>query len=412
MQRRDSAPRIVLKSGRVQPIWQGHPWVFTGAVDRVEGHPAPGDCVTVVDPKGQPLGWGVFHPRSQIQVRMISSVHEGVAADLSSETGVAALLQQRIAQAAAIRQRLGLPSDQTTAFRLVHAEGDRLPGLTVDWYQGVAVVQFTTLGMKRRQAAIVDALRQLPSPWALDAIVETVVPRFAQMEGFEATPGVLYARSGFQLGSGLLGLESGISFWISPLEGQKTGLFVDQRDNRLQFAQAVQGLHVLDVCSYTGGFALQALRRGARSAVCVDASEKALSQLAENAARNQLPAVQCVQSDAFDFLSALPPQSQEAIVLDPPKFAYAAKDVNTALSAYRRWNAAAFRAARPGAVVATCSCSQRVDVPSFQRMLAAAAVDAKRQVRLLSMGRQAPDHPILPAFPEGDYLKFALLYVE
>lgn len=406
--------RVIVKSGRVQPIWFGHPWVYTGSIERIEGQPQAGDLVELQDPKRQCLGYGLFHPTSQIQVRMLSAANESWAPTsfLRPDLALADLVRQRLLQATQIRMRLRLPSQDTDAFRWVHSEGDRLPGLTIDWYQRVAVIQFTTFGMKRLEQVVVDALLSMPEPFRPSTIVEVAAPRFARLEGFDAQTRVLHADPLFRADDKIICKESGVFFEVSPLDGQKTGLFLDQRDNRLTFAAFCQGLDVLDVCSYTGGFALQALRHGANKVTCVDSSEKALAQLKNNAQRNQWTAVECIQSDAFDFLEKLPAMSQDILVVDPPKFAHATKDIPAALKAYRRLNAAAMKAIKPGGILATCSCSQRIDPLSFQRMIAAAAVDAQRSVRLLVLDRQAADHPILPGFPEGDYLKFAVLFVE
>ena len=385
---------LILKRGRANPLWQGHPWVYSGAIAREDGAYQPGDIVDVADTEGRYIGRGFVNPRSQIRVRMMTQRDEAVDAQL---------IARRVKEAAGLRARLGLPSAATTAYRLINSEGDALPGVVVDVYGDVCAVQFTALGMKRREVELYDALEAVVKP---RAIVEVSAGGFAQVEGFASAT---RAVRGDEAAIGEVRCrENGLELEVDPLHGQKTGMFLDQRENRRMLAQLAKDARVLDVYTYAGGFALNALRGGAREAVCVDASGRALERVRRHAELNQLGNIETVEADAFRFLETVKPRSFDVVVLDPPKFARGRKDLEAALKGYQRLNTLGMTAAADGALLATCSCSQLVDEESFERMLAGAAKDAGRRVQLLVSASQGPDHPVPPAFPEGRYLKFLL----
>jgi 23S rRNA (cytosine1962-C5)-methyltransferase len=388
---------VFLKRGRANPLWQGHPWVYSGAILREEGEHQPGDVVDVADAEGRFIGRGFVNPRSQIRVRMVTTRDEAVDA---------ALIARRVKEAMGLRARLRLPSEETTAYRLINSEGDGLPGLVVDVYGDVCAVQFTALGLKRREIEVYDALAQLLSP---RAIVEVSAGGFAQVEGFASATRAV--RGDDEAAQKVRCRENGLELEVEPLHGQKTGMFLDQRENRRRLAQLAEGARVLDVYTYAGGFALNARRAGAREATCVDASGRALERVRAHAELNGLSAIETVEADAFRFLEATRPRSYDIVVLDPPKFARARKDLEAALKGYQRLNALGMNACADGALLATCSCSQLVDGETFERVIAGAAKDAGRRVQLLETASQGPDHPVPPAFPEGRYLKFVLCRV-
>lgn len=452
---------VHLKRGRANPVWHGHPWIFSGAIERVLGDCEAGDVVSVRDAEGRLIGQGLYNPRSQIVVRMLTrgligagreletlglpatpdadppprgrseprsvvehlpppsslSAPRPAGADDATERALAQLIAQRIAEAAALRRRLGLPGADTTAYRLINSEGDGLPGLIVDVFGDTAAVQFTALGLKRREDAVLGALRD-PATWAPveppRSIVEVSAGSFAQVEGFSVTARVLSGDPA-RLTTGALCLEHGVQLTVElsggPGGGQKTGMFLDQRENRARLGRLCAGARVLDVYSYAGGFALQALRGGASAATCVDMSARALSRAAAHAEQNGLGPLETVEADAFRYLEGVTPYSYDVVVVDPPKFARAQKDLGPALKGYQRLNALALNAVRRGGLLATSSCSGLVDATAFERMLAAAAQDAGRRVTLLETASQGPDHPVPPGFPEGRYLKFFLLGV-
>jgi 23S rRNA (cytosine1962-C5)-methyltransferase len=317
----------------------------------------------------------------------------------------AAFVARRVDEALGLRKRLALPSEETTAYRLVNSEGDGLPGCVVDVYGDVCAVQFTALGMKRMEEAVYAALAQALSP---RAIVEVAAGGFAQIEGFASATRPVHG----ELGDGkVICRENGVALEVEPLGGQKTGMFLDQRENRRRVAGLARGARVLDVYTYAGGFALAALRGGAASATCVDSSARALERARGNAERNGLAGLEAVESDAFRFLETARPRGWDLVIVDPPKFARAKKDLEAALKGYQRLNALAMNACADGALLATCSCSQLVAPELFERVIAGAARDAGRRVQVLEVASQGPDHPVPPAFPEGRYLKFVLCRV-
>jgi 23S rRNA (cytosine1962-C5)-methyltransferase len=388
---------VYLKRGRANPLWQGHPWVYSGAVAREEGSYEPGDVVDVSDAEGRYIGRGFVNPRSQIRVRMVTTRDEAVDEKL---------IARRVKEAIGLRARLRLPSEETNAYRLVNSEGDGLPGLVVDVYGDVCAVQFTALGMKRREAEVYDALAQLLSPRAM---VEVSAGGFAQVEGFASATRTV--RGEDTAAAAVRCRENGVELEVDPLHGQKTGMFLDQRENRRRLASLAKDARVLDMYTYAGGFALNALKAGAQQATCVDASGRALERVQAHAALNGLQGIETVEADAFRYLEAVKPRSYDVVVLDPPKFARARKDLEAALKGYQRLNALGMNACAEGALLATCSCSQLVDQESFERVIAGAAKDAGRRVQLLEVASQGADHPVPPAFPEGRYLKFMLCRV-
>jgi 23S rRNA (cytosine1962-C5)-methyltransferase len=392
--------KVYLKRGRANPLWHGHPWVYSGAIAREEGDYAAGDVVEVCDADGRHIGRGFVNPRSQIRVRMLTRKDEAIDR---------AWLAQRLDEARRMRARIGLPSPETDAFRLVNAEGDGLPGLVVDVYRDVAAVQFTALGMKLREQEVYDALVELLAP---RAVLEVAAGGYAQLEGFASATRAVRGEAKAQEGVAQVSCrEGGVELEVEPLHGQKTGLFLDQRENRRRVAELARGARVLDVYTYAGGFALAALRGGAVSATCVDSSARAIARVERHAALNRLGPLEAIEADAFRFLEQARPRSFDLVIVDPPKFARARKDLEAALKGYERLNALAMNACAADGLLATCSCSQNVDEETFERVVGGAALSAGRRVQVLEVASQGPDHPVPPAFPEGRYLKFLLCRV-
>ncbi|MEO8212119.1 MAG: class I SAM-dependent rRNA methyltransferase, partial [Myxococcales bacterium] len=358
---RDSQARVILRQGRARPLWFGHPWVYANAIGRIEGDAAPGDIVSLRDHDGRLIGRGIFNPRSQIPVRLVTRRDEAVDE---------AFFRARIADARALRARLGLPSERTTAYRLVNSEGDNLPGVVVDVYDDAVVVQVTTLGMAMRRATLFDALEAELAP---RTIFEVAAQSYAELEGFSATSRVARGVSRIQVSC----LEDGIKLDVEPLSGQKTGMFIDQRENRVRVGSLARGARVLDCYAYAGGFGLQAARGGAKSVTAVDSSARAVARIGAHAAMNGLT-VDAVESDVFRFLETATPGGYDLVVVDPPKFARARKDLDAARKGYERLNALALAALAPGGFLVTCSCSQNVDLVEFERILAAGAKQAGR----------------------------------
>jgi 23S rRNA (cytosine1962-C5)-methyltransferase len=390
---------VHLRPGHVQPVWTGHPWVFAQAIARVEGPVQPGDEVTVLDPRGNFLGRGFYSPNSAIPVRILSRNRDVVLDER--------FLRERIAEAAAWRRQiLGLPGADTNGFRLVHAEGDGLPGLVVDAYDDVLSMQLLTVGMKRRQQAIVDAL---VAATGARTVIEVASPRHQKIEGFEVTEGVVYGPSVERLAF----RERGLCFEVPPPGhpgggGQKTGYYFDQRETRAMVEGLAAGRRVLDVYSYVGGFSLAAARGGAREVTAVDSSPLALEVAARAAAAAGLSErVRWNRGDARKVMTQLHAEGEkfDLVIVDPPKLAIGARDVEEARGHYRKLNAVAVKLVAPGGLLVTCSCSQAISGSEFLRAVASGAREAGREVMVLRLTGQPPDHPVPAAFPEGRYLK-------
>jgi 23S rRNA (cytosine1962-C5)-methyltransferase len=385
-------PTVRLKAGHVQPIWAGHPWVYAQAIEWIEGGATAGDLVTVVDPKGNLLGRGFYSPGSAIPVRIL-------VRDATTHID-SAFFRSQVDRAIATRAELGLPSDETTGYRLIHAEGDGLPGLIVDRFGDVLSVQLLTFGMKAREALVFEALTDRLRP---RAIVDRTPQGIAKTEGF--TPGAGVVRG--EPTSVLAFKERGFSFEIPIEVGQKTGYYFDQRPLRARVESLANGKRVLDAYSFVGSFAMAAARGGAKEVVAVDESVIALEVGAECARKNGLDAkIRFVRQDARKALVEAGAQGgYDLVVVDPPRLAptRAARDV--ALVAYAKIAEVACRAATPMGIVALCSCSAAVDMTALTRALATGARRANMQAVVLERCFQGPDHPVHAAFGEGLYLK-------
>ena len=386
--------KVILRQGRARPLWFGHPWVYANAVMRAEGNPQPGDVVSLVDHDGRFIGRGFYNSRSQIPVRLCTRADEAVDA---------AFFRARVARAKAVRARLGLPGERTNVYRLINSEGDDLPGLVVDVYADTAVAQLTTLGMAARRGEIYDALE---AELGVTTIFEIAPASYAELEGFAA--GSRVARG--QSRAAVEIVEDGIALEVEPLSGQKTGMFIDQRETRARVGALARGARVLDLYAYAGGFSLAAARGGAATVTAVDSSARAVARTLAHAQKNGVT-VEAVEADAFRFLETATPRSFDLLVVDPPKFARARKDLDAARKGYERLNALAMQAAAPGAILVTCSCSQNVDAETFERIVAAGAKQSGREVRVFERRGPAADHLLPPGFTEGQYLKVLLCYV-
>lgn len=383
---------VVLKPGHVQPVWAGHPWVFAQAVERIEGGAQPGDEVVVLDGRRNFMGRGLYSPGSAIPVRILTR-QEDQHID-------AKLITARLEAAIERRRRMGLPSSETNAVRLVHAEGDELPGLIVDQLGDALAVQYATLGMKQREATILDALEQRLAP---RAIVDRSSARAAKSEGFAAGQGVVRGDPGF---SHFELREGGLRFRI-PLElGQKTGFYVDQRDLRARVAELARGRRVLDTYCFVGGFALAAARAGASQVEAVDQSALSLTVAAEAARLNGLEGK--VRFECEDAAHALDRAGKhggfELVICDPPKLAPTRAARARALSSMRKLSAQAARATSPGGLLVLCSCSAAIGLGELTRALSLGAADVGLRALLLERFFQGADHPVPAAFPEGLYL--------
>lgn len=391
--------KVRIRAGHVRPLWAGHPWVYAQAVAGLDGAASAGDLVDVVDPHGHFLGSGFYAPDSALAVRILTR-EPGRTID-------AAFFEQKLRAALELRAKwVGLPSADTTGYRLVHAEGDGLPGLIIDVYGDTATVQLLTAGMKQREEHVFAALRAVAP---VSRIIEMPSREHQDQEGFRVEPRVVVGDED----ADLVFMERGFEFRLPFASAQKTGYYFDQRDNRARLESLCEGRRVLDLCTYVGSFALTAARGGAREVLAVDRSEWALGIARQGAERAGLSQLQLQRHELKHILPELIAQKQrfDVIVLDPPKLAHSVKQLERARSMYRTWNAQALSLCEPGALLVTCSCSGAMQPVDFVRTLALAGADAGRQVTLLTLGEQAADHPTPAAFQEGRYLKTAFVRV-
>lgn len=385
---------VVLRPGREKPVLNHHPWIFSGAIGRIEGEPADGDIVEVIDHERHFLARGYINRHSQITVRLISWAKE--------QTLDLAFWRQRIQRAVNYRREL-LESGATTACRLIHAESDLLPGLVVDQYGEHLVIQALTLGIDRRKSEIVDILAELLQP---QGIYERSDVKVREKEHLPPSAGLLWGKEPPHL---LDIRENGLHFQVDIKHGQKTGFYLDQRDNRRKLSGYSAGRTVLNAFAYTGGFGVYAARAGAERITNVDSSSGALTLALSNLQGNDLGNRddEYVAGDVFTVLRQYRDQRREfdLIILDPPKFAYSRSQVQSACRGYKDINLLAMQLLRPDGILFTMSCSGLVSPGLFQKVVFGASIDAKRDAQVLEKLSQPVDHPILLAFPEGEYLK-------
>jgi 23S rRNA (cytosine1962-C5)-methyltransferase len=396
-------PTVTLKPGHVRPVWAGHPWIFAQAILRIEGGALAGDEVTVVDPQGTVLGRGLYTPRSAIPVRIYTR-----EADVPID---GALIRRRIERAVRHRRDLGLPGriagHETDAYRLIHAEGDGLPGLIVDMFNDVAVVQLNTIGIKRREGLIFDALTETLQP---RTIVDRTSSAAAKLEDFQPSSGVVRGDAIEQLSF----VERGLKYEIPLSLSHKTGFYLDQRLLRTRVEQLSHGRRVLDAFSFVGTFSMAAARGGAREVVAVDESALALEVGGACARLNGLEAkIRFERDDARRALQAgSNGEGYDLVICDPPKLAPSRGSQEKALGAYRSIAAAGCRATKPGGLLVLCSCSSAVSQDELIRALALGARDARMSAMVFERHFQGADHPVPAAFPEGLYLKSVIARVE
>jgi 23S rRNA (cytosine1962-C5)-methyltransferase len=383
--------KLILKPTREKSLKRRHPWVFAGAIARVEGNPASGETVELHSADGELLAVAAYSPESQIRAR----VWDWHARNIDTE-----FFRERITQAAQARASL-LASAVTNSARLVHGESDGLPGVIADQYGDTVVVQLLAAGAERWRDAIADALQALAGVarvWERsDADVRT-------LEGLPAKSGLL---RGTPPTAPIIINEHGLKFKVEIEAGHKTGHYLDQRDNHLFLKNISKGREVLDGFCYSGGFALHALAGGAKSVTAIDSSGPALAVARENASLNNLPGAEWIEGDVFQLLRKFRDAARrfDLIVLDPPKLAPTAAHAEKASRAYKDANLLAFKLLNPGGVLMTYSCSGGVSAELFQKIIAGAALDAGVMARVEAWHHAAADHPLALNFPEGEYLK-------
>lgn len=455
--------KIILKKGREDSLLRFHPWVFSGAIAQIVGEPAEGDIVGVFSQGGDFLAYGHYQIGS-IAVRVLSFAGEdvlspdfwknmiaralrvrvaaGLASPVASVASVASVavvrqahqpveapeveLQQNspTSPVAVVRQthqpveatpRLVSWSNQpvrTNCYRLIHGEGDGLPGLIIDYYDGVCVMQAHSVGMFRAKGAICEALKSVYGP-SLKAVYDKSSGTAPFKAGLDLVDGYLYRSESFSDDEQIV-LENGHKFFVNWTEGQKTGFFLDQRENRALVGKYSRGRNVLNLFCYTGGFSVYALGAGAVHVDSVDSSRKAIDMVERNMFLNGFEPSRHTGycADAIEFLRNVPEDKYDLMIVDPPAFAKHRGALNNALRAYQRLNAAAISKVAPGGLVFTFSCSQVVDKEAFALAVFSAAAQTGRSVRILDRLNQPADHAVNIYHPEGEYLKGLLLYVE
>jgi 23S rRNA (cytosine1962-C5)-methyltransferase len=389
--------RVVLQPRRARPFYGRHPWVYAGAIAALTGSPADGAEVEVYSHAGDFVARGLYNSKSKIRVRLYSWAAE--------QPLDAAFFRGRLEAAIRLRHTtLGLDG-AGRACRLVFSEGDGLSGMTVDRYDRWLVVQFTSLGLAQRREMLAQLLVELTAPAGIYLRTERGVGR---LEGLELQDGHLWG----ELPSGPVvieepGVSDGLSFLVNLAEGQKTGFYLDQRENRRAVARLAAGRRMLDAFCYTGGFGLHAAQAGAREVIGVDVSEPALALARENAKLNSLEAISFIRAGIFEHLEELAVLGERfgMVVLDPPKFARARHAVEEALKGYRRLQALALRLLEPDGILVMCCCSGLITVEMLEDVLAELAAAAGRNVQILERRGQAPDHPVAVSCLESNYLK-------
>lgn len=385
---------VVLLPHKLQSVERRHPWIFSGALKEMPAHLADGDLVTVIDKKGNELAKGHFQHGS-IAVRVLTFDNEAIDE---------AFFTRRLKRAVELREQLHLFRADNSICRLVHGEGDELPGLVIDFYGGVAVIQCHSLGMYRQQDLIVNGLKA--------ALGDRLVAIYSKSR--ETLPARAEAEDGYIFGEVAvphIAFENGVKYQLDWITGQKTGFFIDQRENRFLLGKYASGKKVLNTFCYSGGFSLSALQQGASEVHSLDSSKKAIELTDANITLNGFEEKHTsIVADAMVHIREMG-EEFDIIVLDPPAFAKHRDKRHQAVQGYKRLNAMAMAHIRPGGLLMTYSCSQVVDKQLFTNTVIAAAIESGRSVKILEQLHQPADHPINAFHPEGEYLKGLLLQI-
>lgn len=391
---------IELKPGRERSLLRRHPWVFSGAIAKVLGEPVQGETVSIVASTGEFLAWGAYSPNSQIRLRIWSWKPDE---EVSQE-----FFENRLDKAIA-RRRFWINPTDTNALRLVHAESDSLPGLIVDRYRDMLVVQYLSCGVEFWRETIADLLLDITGA---EGVYERSDVAVRELEGLPPRKGSMRRSEPPDL---IHVIEHGLKYWVDVRKGFKTGFYIDQRENRFIVKGLSQDKDVLDCFSYTGGFTVAALAGNARSVLAIDRSSESLALLKKNVALNELSRrkVTLREGDVFQVLRELRDRAKsfDLIVLDPPKFAATSAQANRAARGYKDINLLALKLLRPGGVLVTFSCSGGISAELFKKIVTGAALDARVNAQIIKHLWQGPDHPVALNFPEGAYLKGFVIQV-
>jgi len=385
---------LILKPGREKSLLRRHPWIFSGAIARMDGNPASGETVDILSANGQLLAHAAYSPSSQIRARVWTFE--------ASDVVDADFFRRRIKAAIDLRNTLH-ETKNTDAYRLIHAESDYLPGLIVDRYNGTLVLQSLTAGSEYWKDVVANLLIE---ETGLTKIFERSDADVRQLESLSPRVGPLRGDTNQLI---LIITENGLKFHVNIETGHKTGFYLDQRLNRLRLREMADGRDVLDCFCYSGGFTINVLAGGAKSVLSVDSSSDALALCRENVSFNSFPPNRhaMLEGDVFQILRKFRDEARsfDMIILDPPKFAPTAAQAEKAARGYKDINLLAFKLLRPGGFLITFSCSGGIDASFFQKIIASAALDAGVEAQIVEHLSQAPDHPVALNFPEGGYLK-------
>lgn len=387
-------PRAILKPKKAQPFFGRHPWVFAGAIEKIEGNPADGDEIALISSTNEFVARGLFNSQSKIQIRLYSW-----EADRSLDRH---FWQERIAKAVRLRHHvLHLERGPLAAYRVIFGEADFLSGIVVDRYADYLTVQFNSLAMAMRKEMFAELLAAELAPKGIYLRTEKGI---GKLEGLTLQDGPLWGESP---PAEITFEEHGLTFTANLTEGQKTGYYLDQRDNRAAVARLCPGKRVLDAFCYSGGFGLYAAKAGAERVVCVDASEAAIALAQKNFLRNAMANAEFVTANVFHHLADLIAKNEtfDVIVLDPPKFARDRRAVPEALSGYRRLHAMAMKLLAPDGVLVSCCCSGLITMEDLEDVIAQCSTSAKRDLQILERRGSAPDHPVAITCRESGYLK-------
>lgn len=385
-----------LHQSKQNTVRRGHPWIFPKAIQTIAGHPLTGDLVEVFSADKELLGYGVYNEYSLYRIRMLA-----MACEMPRDFSWTSLLTMRVKNAAVIRQSLNLPNEKTTAFRLFNSEADGLSGLTIDYFNGIYVVASSAYWVEENKELIKHCLTTL---FACEKIVW--LPQLKPL----AQDGWKLEDLGMSASEKTIVLEEGVSFQINFEQSQKTGLFIDQRENHQRIAALAKGKRVLDLYTYTGGFALHAAKAGATNVVAVDSSAQAIEQAKHNASINQLDDnIEFIEADARNYL--IHANEFDLVILDPPKLVPSAQHLQRAKNYYRFLHSELFKVMQPGSLLMTCNCSSALSAEEFSRLVSNQALSVNKRVNQLGIYGPASCHPTLSAFPEGNYLTAILLAI-
>ncbi|WP_347252015.1 class I SAM-dependent rRNA methyltransferase [Legionella sp.] len=384
---------VYLHKAKQNTVRRGHPWIFPKAIAKTSGQLATGELVDIFSAEGELLGVGAYNEHSLYRVRVLALQHESM--DTQS---LSSIITQRLRQALAVRQALNLPNEMTTAYRLFNSEADGLSGLTVDRFGDISVVASSAYWVEANKQMIRQGIQAL---FPKEEVIWLSQEKPLAQDGW-------HQQAESMSGKKIKVLEAGVIYQIDFSQAQKTGLFLDQRENHQRVAALAQGKRVLDLYSYTGGFALHAAKAGAIKITAVDSSAQAITQAKENARLNNLD-IEFIEADARDHLAQA--GDYDLIILDPPKLVPSQRHLERAKNYYRFLHREIFKAMKPGSLLMTCNCSSALTTQEFSILVSSQAAAAGKQARLLGIFGPASCHPTLASFPEGNYLTAILLAV-